>query len=30
MIEDRLNNVKEKYHDSLYYLIKEMVNVNEI
>ncbi|EGR28379.1 protein kinase domain protein [Ichthyophthirius multifiliis] len=30
LIENRLNNVKEKYHDSLYYLVKEMININEL
>lgn len=29
-INDRLNEVKIKYHDSLYYTMKEMLQLNEI
>ncbi|EAR99464.1 protein kinase (macronuclear) [Tetrahymena thermophila SB210] len=29
-IQDRLNEIKSKYHDSLYYMLKEMLTINEI
>jgi hypothetical protein len=29
-IQDRLNDIKIKYHDSLYYMIKEMLTLNEV